>query len=228
MKKSFFGGFIISAIVILGYAITVVYKSNTYKRQVERGNSAVNQSSAALLKNGDIIFQSSKSGQSLAIQLATHSRYSHCGIVFWKKDKCYVFEAVQPVKSTPIDTWIARGDGGNYLVKRLKNADEVLTPSVMNKFLSEGEKLRGKSYDLTFEWDDSRIYCSELVWKLYDRAAGVELCKPQQLRDFDLKNEEVKDKLVERYGDKIPYEEPVVSPQAIAESNLLETIVDTY
>ena len=32
-------------------------------------------------QNGDIIFQSLRSGQSDAIQLATHSRYSHCGII---------------------------------------------------------------------------------------------------------------------------------------------------
>src|SRR5437867_163185 len=25
-------------------------------------------------------------------------------------------------------------------------------------------------YDLTFEWSDDKIYCSELVWKVYERA----------------------------------------------------------
>jgi hypothetical protein len=33
-------------------------------------------------KNGDLIFQISTSGQSKAIQLATHSKYSHCGILY--------------------------------------------------------------------------------------------------------------------------------------------------
>lgn len=32
-------------------------------------------------KNGDIIFQTSKSNQSKAIQLATDSKYSHMGII---------------------------------------------------------------------------------------------------------------------------------------------------
>lgn len=35
------------------------------------------------LRNGDLIFQTSKSAQSQAIQAATHSPYSHCGIVFF-------------------------------------------------------------------------------------------------------------------------------------------------
>jgi hypothetical protein len=32
-------------------------------------------------RNGDIIFHTSRSAQSVAIQLATQSRYSHMGIV---------------------------------------------------------------------------------------------------------------------------------------------------
>ncbi len=41
----------------------------------------------ALLRNGDIIFQTSRSGQSLPIQLATRSPWSHCGIVYVKDGK---------------------------------------------------------------------------------------------------------------------------------------------
>jgi hypothetical protein len=33
-------------------------------------------------QNGDIIFQTSQSGQSKAIQIATDSKYSHMGIVY--------------------------------------------------------------------------------------------------------------------------------------------------
>ena len=34
------------------------------------------------VKDGDIIFQSSKSQQSKAVELATNSVFSHCGIIF--------------------------------------------------------------------------------------------------------------------------------------------------
>ena len=34
------------------------------------------------IKNGDLIFQTSLSGQSKAIQLATDSKYSHCGLIY--------------------------------------------------------------------------------------------------------------------------------------------------
>ena len=59
-----------------------------------------------LLKQGDIIFQTSLSSQSQAIQLATNSPYSHMGILFQESGKWFVFEAIQPVKMTPLDTWI--------------------------------------------------------------------------------------------------------------------------
>ncbi len=56
--------------------------------------------------DGDMIFQTSQSGQSLAIQYATHSKYTHCGLLFNDNGKWYVYEAVQPVKKTLFKDWI--------------------------------------------------------------------------------------------------------------------------
>ncbi|HLQ25603.1 MAG TPA: hypothetical protein VK138_06915, partial [Acidiferrobacterales bacterium] len=39
---------------------------------------------AEQLRDGDIIFHTSQSAQSIAIQKATHSRYSHMGIIFFR------------------------------------------------------------------------------------------------------------------------------------------------
>lgn len=178
------------------------------------------------IHSGDLIFQTSQSAQSKAIQLATKSKYSHCGIVYKEGDKFYVFEAVQPVKRTPLDKWIARGKGGHYVIKRLKNADKVLTPAALKKMQQVGATFNGKNYDLTFEWSDDRIYCSELIWKVYQRATGIEIGKLEKLSDFDLTSDAVKAKMKERYGNNIPKDEIVISPQAIFESDLLETIID--
>lgn len=176
------------------------------------------------IREGDIVFQVTSSSQCKAIQLATKSKYSHCGIVYKDKGKLYVFEAVQPVKLTPIDKWIARGKEGHYVVKRLKNASDILTPENLVKMKNEGEKMLGKDYDLTFEWSDDRVYCSELVWKIYKRALGIEVGKLQQLKDFDLASTEVKGKLTERYGANIPLDEKVVSPADIFDSELFREV----
>ncbi len=176
------------------------------------------------IKNGDLIFQTSLSGQSKAIQLATGSKYSHCGIIYIENGQYFVFEAIQPVKTTPLDKWIARGENGHYVIKRLENADMVLTAETLEKMKLEGEKFIGKNYDLTFEWSDDKIYCSELIWKIYQRATGIEIGKLEKLSDFDLSNEIVKKKMIERYGDNIPMDEIVISPVAIYDSELLITI----
>lgn len=52
------------------------------------------------LREGDIIFQTSLSPQSRAIQLATRSSWSHCGILYKRGGRFYVFEAAQTVKSS--------------------------------------------------------------------------------------------------------------------------------
>ena len=174
--------------------------------------------------DGDIIFQTSKSGQSYAIQLATHSIYSHCGLLFNDNGKWYVYEAVQPVIKTPVTKWIARGDDRIYVVKRLKNADSLLSEKAIAKMRKSVNGNMGKDYDLWFGWNDERMYCSELVWKAYHDATGLEVGKLKKLGEFDLSHPQVKKIMKDRYGKKIPLEEPMISPGNIFESDLLITV----
>jgi len=175
------------------------------------------------LHNGDIIFQDSPSSQSKAIKLATHSKYSHVGIVYIKNGKTYVYEAVGPVISTPLARWIKNGVNSKYVVKRLKN-NTVLTQKSLIEMQKVAKTFQGKPYDALFGWSDNRIYCSELVWKIYKRALGIELGKLKKLKSFDLSHPVVKKKLKERYGNNIPLDEDVIDPQGIFDSNLLKTV----
>ena len=177
------------------------------------------------LMDGDILFQISTSGQGKAIQLATKSPYSHCGILFKENNQWMVFEGVQPVKKTLLSEWINRGDGHHFVSKRHKYAASLLTSDVKEKMKDEAKKLVGKNYDLTFEWNDDRIYCSELVYKIYQRGAGISVGTLQKLQDFNLNSPIVRAKLNERYGKNIPLNETVISPGAIfADSNLVEIL----
>lgn len=174
--------------------------------------------------NGDIIFQTSLSSQSKAIQIATKSPYSHMGIVYVKDNKAYVFEAARKVKLTPLDEWVRRGKNGKFVVKRVRNYKKILTRDVQNKMQIYGRKFEGKAYDLYFGWSDERIYCSELVWKIYESTTCLQIGTLQRLKDFDLSAPEVRKKLKERYGSNIPENETVISPQSMYSSELLETV----
>ena len=175
-------------------------------------------------RNGDIIFHTSESSQSLAIQKVTKSKYSHMGIIYLKNGSPFVFEAVGPVKLTPLRDWIARGKDKHYVVKRLANAQEFLTQEAVNRMLTVGGPFKGKPYDFYFEWSDDRIYCSELVWKIYKRALNIEIGKLQTMAEFDLSDPVVQKEIRERFGDSVPKDETVVSPAAIFASKLLITV----
>jgi uncharacterized protein YycO len=179
-------------------------------------------------QNGDIIFQTSQSKQFTAVQLATHSIYSHCGIIYIENSKVYVYEAVGPVKRTPFNEWIQHGKDSKYVVKRLKDVTTLLSDETFSKVKASGEKYNGKSYDIYFGWSDDKIYCSELVWKIHKQGANIEVGKLQKLKEFDLTSKEVLAILKERYGKNIPLEETVISPQSIFDCNLLITVKNTY
>lgn len=181
------------------------------------------QSNTNVLAEGDIIFQSNISPQCKAIELATHSKYSHCGMLFKRGKDWYVWEAVQPVTQTRLQEWVLRGDK-HFVVKRLIE-DSLLTPGVIQRMQETGRKHMGKNYDSYFEWSDDRIYCSELVWKIYKETLDMEVGKLNPLRTYDLSHPLVKATLKERYGNNIPLEEKMISPGDIFESPLLKTVV---
>jgi len=176
------------------------------------------------LQEGDIIFQSTHSRQCEAVKLATHSEYSHVGIIFKEGDKWMVYEAVQPVKKTPLDEWINRGENNHYVVKRLKNASEVLTADIITEMKKIGNEDMGKNYDIYFHWSDDELYCSEFVWKIYDEAANIHIGELKQLKDFDLTSQAVRTIMAERYGSDIPLEGEVIAPSDLFESKKLVLI----
>lgn len=177
------------------------------------------------VQEGDIIFHTSRSAQSLAIQQATGSRYSHMGIILLRDGKPYVFEAVATVKFTPLAAWIDRGEKKHFVVKRLKNAEQILTAPMQSRLRQQALRFAGKPYDSLFSWSDEKLYCSELVWKIYDRALGIHIGKLQKVREFNFSAPAVQQKLRERYGTRIPWNESVISPGAMFESPKLVTVM---
>ena len=194
-------------------------------RSREKPSPAFSSKTNPLLRSGDLIFQKSRSRQSAAIRAVTGSDYTHMGILLVEKNKVLVFEAVQPVKLTPLSRWAARGKGGHYVVMRLKEAEKRLTPDTLARLRQEGLRHKGKAYDLVFDWSDREMYCSELVWKMYKRALGIEIGAPQRWSELDLSAPAAR-RLAEKRLGKLPDPDGlVITPIRMMDSPLLTKVV---
>ena len=162
MKKTLFVLIIIIAIIVLPFGSML---TETITAQTEPFEE---------VKEGDVIFQTSQSQQSPLIQIATRSKISHCGIIVMKNGKPYVLETLKTLVVTPLDKFIARGEGGKYWLKR-SNKENIK--------IKYGSYL-GKPYDLAFKFDNGKFYCSELIYDIYIKQLGIELCEPNKVGDY--------------------------------------------
>ena len=191
MKKKIFGILLIIVVLFLG----IKYCSG--------------QTSADKLKEGDLIFHTSKSEQSPLIQYATMSVLSHCGIIIEKGNGLYVLEATGKLKLTPLQEFINRGKGKQWWAKR------VIDKPIKVKY----SHLLGRRYDKSFKPDNNLFYCSELLHNIYQKQFGIELCKYRKVSDYHLTG--LKDKLRQR---GINLNQEVVAPVDIYNSKQAHNI----
>lgn len=173
------------------------------------------------LKDGDLIFIVNPSGQGKAIQLATKSKYTHIGIIFYENGKPLVYHAVEPVSVNTLSEFTSMSSDGKYEIKRLKD-EKALTKEAASAMLEEAKSLLGKHYDIYFGWNDDELYCSEFVWKLYNKHAKLAIGELKPLKSFDLTHPVVKETMKRRYGKNIPYDEKMISPGDMYDSALLK------
>lgn len=167
------------------------------------------------VREGDVIFQTSKSQQSPLIQIATRSKITHCGIIVMRGGKPYVLETLKTLVITPLDKFIARGEDGKYWIKR----------SSKENIKIKYAKYLGKPYDLAFKFDNGRFYCSELVYDIYQKQLGIKLAEPRQVKDYLILFTDRLPKLkraMKRRG--ISKEQYAIAPVDIFNSEYLESV----
>ena len=167
------------------------------------------------VREGDVIFQTSKSQQSPLIQIGTRSKITHCGIIVMRGGKPYVLETLKTLVLTPLDKFIARGEDGKYWIKR----------SSKENIKIKYAKYLGKPYDLSFKFDNGRFYCSELVYDIYQKQLGIQLAEPRQVKDYLILFTDRLPKLkraMKRRG--ISKEQYAIAPVDIFNSEYLESV----
>jgi hypothetical protein len=187
-------------------------------------------------REGDLIFHTSRSGQSTAIAAATLSAYTHMGILARRGDKWVVIEATGPVKETSVGEWIARGRFGRYAVYRRPG----LTAQQTRTLLKSARTLTGRPYDLFFSFRNDAIYCSELAWLAY-KEAGVPVGHVQTVGSLYVGNG-FADRLIEARGGRdaecaglgtdacraLILRRELVTPVAIAQDRQLKQVYSNY
>jgi len=175
------------------------------------------------LHEGDLLFQHIGGEQGAALRLATGSAWTHVGMAMLERGKWVVVEAVGPVKRTPLQEWIEQGDG-EYVVKRYLKQGAPLNAEDIERLRSSLKPFMGLGYDFEFRWSDDLIYCSELVWKVYEQALGVRLCEPKPMHAYDLSDPLVQRTMRDRYGATPPLDEPMVAPSTLIACPLLTLV----
>ena len=167
------------------------------------------------IREGDVIFHTSQSSQSPLIQVGTRSHITHCGIVVMKDGKPHVLETLKTLVLTPLDKFIVRGKDGKYWLKRSDKEDIKI----------DYAHYLGKSYDFAFSFDNDIYYCSELVYDIYKRQLGIELCTPKQIGDYLILGTDKLDKIEEAMSRRgITKEQYAVAPVDIFESEHLYNV----
>jgi hypothetical protein len=133
---------------------------------------------------------------------------------------------LEPVKLTLLKDFINRGKNRHCVIKRYSGSSDLFSKKGVNNFWIQAKRYLGLPYDYYFQWSDKRIYCSELVWKIYKDTFNIDLCGFNKYKDFDLSKDPVKKILIKRFGslDKVPLNEPVIPPDLLFNSIKLKTI----
>ena len=173
---------------------------------------------------GDFVFQSLAHGELVdAIEGATDSAYSHVGLVVKKGGDWYVREAVGPVRDTPLKNWIAHGRmNGAFDAYRLKAAHRRHIPELVNRSAT----FLGRPYDIRYEMDDEKIYCSELLYKSMLAASGEKVGRLQKLGDLNWRPYRATIEKIE--GGPVPVSREMITPRALAEGEQLEPVFRGY
>src|SRR5579863_815266 len=157
-------------------------------------------------RSGDIVFQHLPSKLGSVICDVTNSPLSHCGMVVERSGELYVIEAIGPVRYISLKRWLNQGDKGRFMQMRLKDVNRTQIDSTV----AAAEAMLGRPYDIQYELDDEKIYCSELVYKAYLRGAEIEVGDKEELGKLKWQGNEAFIRAIT--GGSLPLERVMVTP----------------
>ena len=161
-------------------------------------------------QEGDLVFQSLPHNEVIdAIEGCSGSPFSHCGIVVKSGRDWWVLEAIGPVKHSPLTGWVAQGRERKFAVFRLKAEHRPKVPAM----IAEARKFLGRPYDIQYDLDDAKIYCSELIYKGWLASTGEKMGRLVKLGDLNWKPHEP---VIRAIAGGLPLDREMITPRDLA------------
>lgn len=168
------------------------------------------------LQTGDLVFQTSSSGQSAAVLAATGHPYTHMGIVRITAAGPVVIEAWSTVREVPLEAWMAQGDGGRITILR----DARLSDAQAGAMADAARGYLGWPYDIFFLFGNDGIYCSKLPWLAY-QSIDLPLGDVQRFAELNIADAAVQGLIAARWQ-----RDPVCAAQASTAQDCLSLLLD--
>lgn len=171
-------------------------------------------------REGDIVFQSlPRNDLADAIEGISESHWSHCGVLVRDGEDWMVAEAIGDVHLTPLKKWVLRGRHCRFAAYRVTTMQEADVPRLRAAL----NAMVGRQYDFSYAPDDSEIYCSELVFRAFERGVGIKLGAWQELRELNWGPFE--DFVRSMENGALPLERQMITPVALTRSPLVHRVV---
>lgn len=168
---------------------------------------------------GDILFQSLPRNELTdAIEGVSESCWSHCGILVCDGEEWMVAEAIGTVHLTPLNKWVLRSRHCRFAAYRVDAMKEEDMPRLRGAI----DAMIGKPYDYHYSPDDSEIYCSELVFRAFERGLGMNVGTWQKLQDLKWQPFEKFVRSMEEGA--LPLDREIITPVALTRSPLVHRV----
>jgi len=127
------------------------------------------------IKTGDIIFRKENSFLSNRFEKLDGRGFSHIGILYLSRGNIYVLHIERNSEKNDLKIILLKEflkDATKYKIKRLKknyNTESIETN--IQKLIKDNPK-----FDLNFDFaTDDKLYCTELIYKLYQKSFAIKL-----------------------------------------------------
>ncbi|MDE7305689.1 MAG: hypothetical protein K2N04_07250 [Alistipes sp.] len=183
------------------------------------------------IRTGDLLFQAGQeSAMGSAIMAATGKgetlKFTHVGIAVIGDRADSVLEATSNggVRMTALQDFLNKSAYANgrplVVAKRLKDTAGIAAS------VRRARTFLGQPYDYSFWPDNSRMYCSELVWESYLTPAGDRIfpARPMNFRATDGSMPAFWIELFEKLGEEIPEGVPGTNPNDMARDSMLTEV----